>query len=74
MPPALILCVGLLATELGGFEGLTWGMPTQGHEQTEAWLFDQSEAVGALIAGDLLGAGGGNERVLGLIVAGPLTE
>ena len=43
-------------------------------KQTEASLFDQSEAVGALIAGDLLGAGGGNERVLGLIVAGPLTE
>ena len=53
---------------------MTWGMPTQGHEQTEASLFNQSEAVGALIAGDLLGAGGGNERVLGLIVAGPLTE
>jgi hypothetical protein len=33
-------------------------MPTQGHEQTEASLFNRSEAVGALIAGDLLGAGG----------------
>ena len=49
-------------------------MPTQGHEQTEASLFNQSEAVGALIASDLLGAGSGNERVVGLVMAGPLTE
>lgn len=72
---ALILCVGRRDNGAWkGLGGLTWGMPTQGHEQSGASLFTKSEAVGALIASDLLGAGGGNERVVGLVVAGPVTE